>query len=91
MPSSISIESICSTKSGLPPAASVSRSDVLGRQTGAAEQVRDQFGRRLRVEGLEQQRRGVQLAAAPFRSRVEELRRAVHTSMIGASRDQSTM
>jgi hypothetical protein len=46
----------------------------LGRQTGAAEQVRDQFGRRLRVEGLEEQRRGVQFAAAPFRPSVEELR-----------------
>ena len=46
----------------------------LGREARAAEQVRDQLGRRLRVEGLEQERRGVQLAAAPVRSRVEELR-----------------
>ena len=46
----------------------------LGRQTRAAEQVRDQLRRRLRVEGLEQQRRGVHLAAAPVRARVEELR-----------------
>ena len=46
----------------------------LGREARAAEQVRDQLGRGLRVEGLEQERRGVQLAAAPVRSRVEELR-----------------
>ena len=73
-PSSIIIESICSTNSGLPPAASVTPRRRLGRQSRAAEQVRDQVGRGPPVQRLQQHRRGVQLAAAPVRSRVEELR-----------------
>ena len=86
IPSSISIESICSTNSGFPPAASVTRSAASAGEPRAAEQVRDQLGRRLASRGWSRSVAAFSLPP-PQSARVSRNSgRAVHTSMIGASR-----
>ena len=72
-PSSMSIESISSTKSGLPSAASTIRAStsrrVRLRRRGSRPASRTRVGER-----LEEDRRRVHLAAAPARTDVEQLR-----------------
>ena len=64
--SSISMESISSTNSGLPSAASGSVGDIAGSPAGRAGSR--SAARTPRRERLERDRRGVQLAAAPRRA-----------------------
>ena len=63
-----------STKSGLPSAASTDPARAGRRRALAAEQLVDQRVRLVRRERLEQHRRRVQLAAAPGRAPLEQLR-----------------
>ena len=71
-PSSISISSISSTNSGLPSAASRIRARLV-REVGFAEEVLQQELALAGFERLEQHRCGVQLAASPGGTHVQEL------------------
>ena len=72
-PSSISIESISSTKSGLPSAASAILVPHSSTNSASADEILDQLRALLVRERFEQRHRRVELAASPGRTHAEKL------------------
>ena len=88
-PSSLTIASISSMKSGLPSAACRILARTSSASLRSAREPRDQQLAVLGGERLEQDRGRVELAAAPAGPQLEQLGRATQRRKIGASRDQS--